>query len=315
MSALPRFATLDIGTNSVLLLVAERHESGSFEAVIERAEITRLGRGVDATGHLSEEGIAETLRAVEKFVAEAKSLGALGIAATATSAARDASNGQDFLAAAKARTGVEVELIAGEVEAQLSYAAVLSSWRAKLNGARLVVIDIGGGSTEIIHGGVGEAAGAVQFRKSFDVGSVRLSERFVRAETVDAQTQEKMVALLRQTFEAMPKPSGPVCVVGVAGTVTTLYAIEHQIQPYDAQRVEGGVLALESLAALREKLCALPLSARQRLPGLQPKRADVIPAGALILETALRCLGASECSVSDRGLRWGLLAQRFGKKV
>jgi exopolyphosphatase/guanosine-5'-triphosphate,3'-diphosphate pyrophosphatase len=305
---MPRFATIDGGTNSVLLLVADRQADGRFVAVLERAEITRLGRGVDATLRLSSEGMDETLRVLSGFAAEARGLGAEEIAVSATSAARDAQNGSEFLAAAKARAGVTVEIISGEEEARLSFTAVRSQLQGKVTPG-LVVIDIGGGSTELIYGG---GDGSIDFRRSFDVGSVRMTERFVKADGLDEATQEALRRVLADAFAPAPVAHVGATVVGVAGTVTTLYAVAHAIDPYDAARVEGGELKLEELRALRRRLWAMSLDERRGLPGLQPKRADVIPAGALILECALERLSVRSCLVSDRGLRWGLLAQRFG---
>ena len=302
---MPRYATIDIGTNSVLLLVAERLPDGRFEAVEERAEITRLGRGVDATRQLSAEGIEATLAVLEGYAKAAGALGAQGIAVTATSAARDAQNGQEFMAAAKARTGLTIEIISGELEAQLSYLAVRN---AQPGDRPLIVIDIGGGSTEFIYG----EHDAVRFRRSFDVGSVRLTERYIRHDPPTPEEQAQVCTFLERTFASAPPPPVGAEVVGVAGTVTTLFAVQHRLDPYDAARVEGGTLSLDELRGLRERLCALPLEERRALPGLQPKRADVICAGAMILETALAQLGAKGCTVSDRGLRWGLLASRFG---
>jgi exopolyphosphatase/guanosine-5'-triphosphate,3'-diphosphate pyrophosphatase len=302
---MPRFATIDIGTNSVLLLVAERAPDGSFHAVEERAEITRLGRGVDATRSLSSEGIEATLAVLEDYATAARALNAEAIAVTATSAARDATNGREFMDAVKQRTGLTVEIISGELEAQLSFLAVRTPARAN---RPLVVIDIGGGSTEFIYG---DATG-LRFRHSFDVGAVRLTERHIRSDPPGAGEVAEVRGYLAQTFAAAPTPPPGFEVVGVAGTVTTLFAVQHRIDPYDAARVEGGRLSLAELRALSSRLCALPLSERTALPGLQPKRADVICAGAMILEAALVRLGADGCEVSDRGVRWGLLVSRFG---
>ncbi len=307
-----RFATIDIGTNSVLLLVAERGADGKLKAVLERAEITRLGRGVDATRRLSAEGQEDTLKVLEAFAREARGAGAEGIAVTATSAARDAQNGAEFLAAAQARAGLTVEIISGEQEAQLSYASAWADFGAAAAEKPLVVIDIGGGSTELIYGEEG-AAGKVGYRHSFDVGSVRLTERFVRADPPSPDEQKAVRAHLRETFAALPRPPSGFRMVGVAGTVTTLFALQHKLATYDPAKVHGGTLTITQLDALAKKLCALPLAERQKLPGLQPKRADVICAGALILLTAMEKLASLQCWVSDRGLRWGLLAQRFGK--
>ncbi|MBZ4394634.1 Ppx/GppA phosphatase family protein [Myxococcus sp. MISCRS1] len=305
---MPRFATIDIGTNSVLLLVAERTGDGRFEAVLERAEITRLGRGVDATRRLSAEGMEATLSVLEAFAREAREQGAQDIAVSATSAARDAVNGAEFLEAAKTRAGVTVEIISGQLEAELSFAAVSSDFSGEAAGP-LLVLDIGGGSTEFIYG---NPAGHVDFRHSFDVGAVRLTERFVRSDPMSAEDRARIQAHLRDTFKALPPPPPASVLVGVAGTVTTVYAVKHAIDPYDAARVHGGTLSVGELSALVDQLCQQPLEERRTLPGMQPKRADVIPAGALILLEAVKALGLDGCRVSDRGLRWGLLAHRFG---
>ncbi|WP_223636739.1 Ppx/GppA phosphatase family protein [Corallococcus sp. EGB] len=305
---MPRFASIDIGTNSVLLLVADRLPDGRFTPVVERAEITRLGRGVDTSRVLSSEGMEATLAVLVAFAKEARELGAEGIAVSATSAARDAKNGADFIAQARARADVTVEIIPGEMEAQLSFAAVAQDFAGESAGP-LVVVDIGGGSTEFIYG---TDAGTVAFRHSFDVGAVRLTERYVRTDPLSPEERAGIEAHLRDTFSALPPPPPASMLVGVAGTVTTLYAVQHQMATYDAEAVHGGALSRGELDALTDRLCTLPLDARRSLPGLQPKRADVIPAGALILREAVRALGVDSCRVSDRGLRWGLLAHRFG---
>lgn len=305
---MPRFATIDVGTNSVLLLVADRTPEGLFQPVLERAEITRLGRGVDQSRRLSPEGMEATLEVLTAFANEARSLGAEGIAVSATSAARDAQNGAEFLAAAKARAGVTVEIISGEQEAQLSFASAHMDFASEAAGP-LLVIDIGGGSTEFIYG---NSAGRVDFRHSYDVGSVRLTERFIRTDPLSPEERERVTSHLRQIFSSLPPPPPAAELVGVAGTVTTLYAVQNRIDPYDASCVHGGTLTRIQLEQLVDRLCTLPLAERRTLPGLQPKRADVIPAGALILLEALRALGLDQCRVSDRGLRWGLMAHRFG---
>lgn len=307
---MPRFATIDIGTNSVLLLVAERQPDGRFAPVAERAEITRLGRGVDKSRLLSPEGMEDTLRVLESFTTEARSLGAQGIAVSATSAARDARNGTEFLSAAKQRAGVEVEIISGDEEARLSFAAVHADF-AGAKAPPLVVMDIGGGSTEFIYGPATQPP-HLDYRRSFDVGSVRLTERFITAHPVPPAERDRVRAHLQETFAALPPPPSGFRLVGVAGTVTTVFCVQHQLDPYDAARVQGGVLRLDEVRALVDRLCSLDLESRKKLPGMQPKRADVICAGAMILQSAMEALKTDACTVSDRGLRWGLLAARFG---
>ncbi len=308
----PRFATIDIGTNSVLLLVAEREEDGRFKAVLERAEITRLGKGVDKSKTLSTEAMDLTLRVLEGYVREAKALGAQEIAATATSAARDAKNGAEFLSAAKTRADLTVEILSGEMEAQLAYASAFADFGAASLGKPLVVIDIGGGSTELIYGEEG-ATGKMFYRESFNVGSVRLTERFVKADPPPVEDQRAIKDHLRDTFAELPRPPPGSRLVGLAGTITTLFALQHRLATYDPAKVHGGTLTITQLDALAKRLCSLPLSERVKLPGLQPKRADVICAGALILLAVMTRLASLQCWVSDRGLRWGLLAHKFGK--
>jgi len=295
-----RVATLDIGTNSVLLLCAERAEDG-WRAIVERVEITRLGRGVDRTGFLGEEGLAATLDAVGRMAAEARALGCTAVAATATSAARDAKNGHVLVERAAA-LGVPVEIIAGEREAKLSFDAVAGD-----RAGPLAVVDIGGGSTEFI---VGEA-GRVDYRRSFDVGSVRVTERVLRGDPPSAESLAEADRLLSKTFRDVPRPPPGTPVVGIAGTFTTLATILLGID-FDGQRVRGYGIALEALDTLAARLAAMTLAQRRGLAGLPAGRADVIVAGARVAAAALRALGADRVVIDDRGLRWGYLYDRFG---
>src|SRR5229473_802333 len=278
----PRYASIDIGTNTVLLLIAERREDGSFAPILELAEITRLGRGVDRSGVLSAQGMEDTLRVLTRFTDQARQQGAGEIAVSATSAARDAMNGAVFLEAARRQAGVEP----------------------------LVMIDIGGGSTEIVFGSQDGGSG-IAFRRSFDVGSVRLTERYFHADPVAQSEWDALLGYLRSALDLPPVAPG-FRFVGVAGTVTTLYTVQHRIEPYDAKRVHGGKLFLSELEELSDRLRRMPLADRRSVPGLDPKRADVICAGAAILQAAMERLNIQECLVSDRGLRWGLLLDRFG---
>jgi exopolyphosphatase/guanosine-5'-triphosphate,3'-diphosphate pyrophosphatase len=301
-----RYAAIDVGTNSVLLLVAERGEQGHFVAVEEQAEITRLGRGVDATRRLAPEAIEETLAVVERFVAAARAQGVTGIAITATSAARDAANGAEFLGPARARTGVPIEILSGDDEARLSFASAYQDFGGA---GALAVVDIGGGSTEVI---LGDRSGVVSFRRSFDVGAVRLTERHVRGDPPSLAELEAVRAGVRDGLAGLPRaPSGAV-LVGIAGTVTTLLGVSLGLEVWDSARVQGATLTRREVEATVGRLAALPVADRRRVAGLQPRRADVVVAGGLVLEGVLTALGLEQLVVSDRGLRWGLLAERFG---
>jgi exopolyphosphatase / guanosine-5'-triphosphate,3'-diphosphate pyrophosphatase len=302
-----RLAAVDVGTNSVLLLVAERGSDGVVHPVREEADITRLGRGVDRTGVLSSEGMEATLDVLARFAGMARADGARSLVVTATSAARDARNGAEFLARARERTGATVEILSGDEEARLSYLAVAEDFAAEAGEAGLLAIDVGGGSTEFVHGRGRE----VRFRRSLDIGSVRLTERCIHSDPPAVADQEAIRDAVRAALGALPAFPRQVRVVGVAGTVTSLFALAHAIEPYDASRVHGGWLPVEDIARVRARLCTLPVAERRVLPGMQPKRADVLPAGALLFETALAHLGVGGARVSDRGLRWGVLLDRW----
>ncbi len=315
-----RFASIDVGTNTVLLLVAERRGDG-FAPLVERAEITRLGRGVDRTGRLDASAIRDTVEVLARYAAEARGLGAKVVACVATSAARDARNSSEFFDAARAQAGLAPEVIAGEEEARLVYR---SAWRDfGAPGSPLAVLDVGGGSTEFTWG----KGPAPQGRRSLQVGAVRLTERAVDSDPIGSSGLERLRAGAREALrelrglgtagdEPPPHKTGSAGagarLVAVAGTVTTLAAVQQELPFYDAQRVHGSELSLSELEALFDRLGALTVAARARLAGMEPKRADVIVAGCAIVVEALRATGFQRLTVSDRGVRWGLLYDRLG---
>jgi exopolyphosphatase/guanosine-5'-triphosphate,3'-diphosphate pyrophosphatase len=304
-----RVAAIDVGTNTVLLLVAEARPGGTA-ALVERAEITRLGRGVDATGRLDPAAMAETVGVLAAYAAEARALGVSAIDCVATSAARDAANGAEFFAATRAAAGLEPRIISGDEEARLVYASAWRDFGAATAGSRLAVLDVGGGSTEFTFGRGPTPEG----RRSLQVGAVRLTERHVREDPIGPAT----LATLRQAARAALAPlalmggGGVGRLVGVAGTVTTLAAVEQALPRYDAERVHGASLSRATLERVLARLAALPLAERARLPGMEPKRADVIVAGAVVVAEAMALTGFETLTVSDRGVRWGLVHELLG---
>ena len=297
-----RVAAIDVGTNTVLLLVAEARGRDAVP-LAERAEITRLGRGVDASGRLDPRAIAETVRVLAAFAAEARRLGAGTIDCVATSAARDAANGEEFFAAARAGAGLSPRVISGDEEARLVWS---SAWRDfGATGKGLAVLDVGGGSTEFT---IGDGP-APRGRRSLQVGAVRLTERHVASDPIGSATLAALRGAAREALQPLAAmgPDGSGRLVGVAGTVTTLAAVAQALPAYDAGRVHGSSLTLAQVEALVERLAALPLAERARLPGMEPKRADVIVAGAVVVAEAMRLTGFETLTVSDRGVRWGLV--------
>jgi exopolyphosphatase / guanosine-5'-triphosphate,3'-diphosphate pyrophosphatase len=310
VSPAPRVAVIDVGTNTVLLTVAERH-GRTFLPVVERAEITRLGRGVDRTGLLDPVAIADTVAVLARYAAEARALGAGRIAAVATSAARDARNGAAFFEAARTAAGLVPDVIPGGEEARLVH---LSAWGDFGEpGRRLAVLDVGGGSSEVTWGDGPVPEG----RRSFQMGAVRLTERIAPSNPPTPYDLARMDSAAREALAEVAdiRASGALAgarLVAVAGTVTTLAAVAQALPAYDALRVHGSTLGREAVGVLLARLAALPLAERALLPGMEPKRADVIVAGAVLVAAAMDLGGFPALTVSDRGVRWGLLHDRFG---
>jgi exopolyphosphatase/guanosine-5'-triphosphate,3'-diphosphate pyrophosphatase len=293
-------ATIDIGTNTTLLLVARTEPE--VAVVEERAEITRLGRGIGHSGALGAAGIARTLEVLRDYAAAARAAGAT-IHAVGTEALRRARNARAFLDPASEILGAPVEVIDGAREAALSFRAVAASFPGEAAQGPMVVVDVGGGSTEIIV----SDRGALKFHTSLPLGSVRLTERHFHE---DPPALAELAALEKEVTTALggvPFPGAGATLVGVAGTVTSLGAMVQRLNSYDPTRVHGFVLARSALEVEIAILSASTQAQRERMPGLDPRRADVILAGALILLGVARAAGASQILVSDRGIRWGLL--------
>jgi exopolyphosphatase / guanosine-5'-triphosphate,3'-diphosphate pyrophosphatase len=304
-----KVAAIDIGTNSVLLVIAAVEAAGP-RALLERATITRLGEGVDKTRRFAPAAVARNLACLRAYADDLRAHGSPRLDVVGTSALRDAEGAGAFLDEAERILGVRPRVIVGDEEARLTFRGALSGLGARLAG-KLLVFDIGGGSTELI---VGDALGGAppESRVSLDIGSVRLFERHVQSDPPAAHELAAIEADIERALAtagplSLANGHDPLTLVGVAGTVTTLKALELGLAPYDATRVHGAVLTLDAVESLCAKLATLPLAERTRLPGLEPKRADVIVAGALIVRELMRRAGAAQAIVSDRGVRFGLL--------
>jgi len=296
-----RVATIDIGTNTVLLLVADAAKAGPLQAVIERATITRLGEGVDRTRELSASAVERTTQCLTQYAAIVRQLGVDRVAVVGTSAMRDARGGEAITTNVRALFGVEARVISGEEEARLTFRGALNGLSGISEEA--VVFDIGGGSTEIVVGRVRPPL-ELHLAKSLDVGSVRLTER--HGADLDAVTRAAAAAFC----ELPPVPSGTVP-VGIAGTMTTLAAVSMHLQPYDGARVHGAEMSRAELTTVVHDRSKMDLEARRNVPGMEPKRADVIVAGGLIALALLAHWDVERVRISDRGVRWGL-AEELG---
>ena len=310
-------ATIDIGTNTTLLLVARAIAGAGVEVLAERAEITRLGRGIGVSGALGAAGITATLDVLREYARIARAHGAR-IAAIGTEGLRRAPNAGAFLGPAREILGVDVEVIDGAREAALTFRAVVESFpRATGGPAPLVVVDIGGGSTEII---VAER-GQVTLRTSLPLGSVRLTERHIHGDPPPAGEIAAARAEIDATLDAQVGPalapgeggdSAAPTLIGVAGTVTSLAAMAQDLASYDPIRVHGYTLSRDALDAQIARLSIATQGEREAMAGLDPRRADVILAGALILRAIATRARANAVVASDRGIRWGLLYEQLG---
>jgi exopolyphosphatase/guanosine-5'-triphosphate,3'-diphosphate pyrophosphatase len=300
-----RVATIDIGTNTVLLLVAEQAADGSLVPVTECATITRLGEGVDRTRRFAPAAVARTRTCLEEYARTVQALGVERIAVVGTSAMRDAGGGDEVQAHVHAAFDMDARVVSGEEEARLAFRGALSGLAAAGQG-ETAVFDIGGGSTEVVLGRADAGGLKLAFAESFNRGSVRLTERYLAHDPPTPSELASLTQSLREAFAAVPMFAGGRPPVGVAGTMTTLAAVSLGLVPYEGARVHGLTIAHDELRTLVGRLESMDLESRRRLPGMEPKRADVIVAGGWIALSLLEHWGADSAQISDRGVRWGL---------
>jgi len=296
-----RVGVVDIGTNSTRLLVAD--VDGSRIAELDRRTVvTRLGQGVDATGRLADEAQARVFAAMEGYAAAIAEYSCDVTTGVLTSAVRDAANGEEFKEEVRRRFGIDANVIAGDTEARLTYLGATAE-RDPSEGP-LVVIDIGGGSTEYV---VGEG-GQMTFHVSTQAGVVRQTERHLHS---DPPRHEELAALADEVREIIAEGvpadvrEAVVAAVGVAGTATSCAAIDQALDPYDPARVHGYRLEDGALELILARLAELDLERRRRVTGLDPDRAPTIVAGVVILLEALRAFGLDEVEVSEHDILWG----------
>jgi exopolyphosphatase/guanosine-5'-triphosphate,3'-diphosphate pyrophosphatase len=299
-----RIGAVDIGTNSVRLLVADVDEQHRLRTAHRMGEISRLGEGLDRTGVIDEHAAGRTLDCIERFVQEAEYSGASRIRVAGTNALRTASNGPEVARRFSERIGYEVEILSGEAEARLVFMAVLSGLSSTRG--RSVVVDIGGGSTEIITGEGDECLRVL----SLELGCVRLSERFLEGDPPRATELERVRDHVRTVYEERLPDLNRTQVdraVGVGGTVTAFAALDLGLHRYDPARIENHFLPTNRIHAIERQICGLPLEERRVLPGVSRGRADVIPAGSVILSEFVKRFPVPGVHVSTRGLRYGLV--------
>ncbi len=304
-----RYAAIDIGTVTCRLLVADVDAEGRIREVFRDRDIANLGVGVDSSGRLAADAVERVGETIDRFASEINELQVQGapvrVRAIATSAARDASN-SDELVARLSRAGIELEIVPGEVEAALSFAGATSAFP----GEKAVVVDVGGGSTEIIAGMAGEAPSIAH---SFQMGCRRVTERFFEEDPPGAALVERasvwIAAQLVDYMENMHEEGYiPGHLIAVAGTATSVVSMREKMEVYDANRVHGAVVTRSDLDDLVHELQDMSLADREKIVGLDPQRAPVILAGLVILQQIMDIAPASEFTVSECDILHGIIA-------
>ncbi len=300
-----RSAFIDIGTNAILCLIADIRDTGRFRVLDDLADIAGLGQGVDRTGLISPAGEQRALVVLERYRDHCRNLGVEEITAVGTSALRDAANSAEVRARWRARLGFDVRVISGNEEAAYSFLAVQRG--LVCSAQELLVIDIGGGSTEFIRGNESGVALAV----SIDIGSVRLTERFVHSDPVRPDEVARMVAAIEREIAQLPGrglgPDPRLSLVGTAGTFTTLAAVQQQLARYSHGDVHGSCLSHAEARRQVGLYQGKAVAERKKIAGMDPKRADVIFAGAYLIERIMAFFHIDRLIVSDQGVRYGLL--------
>jgi exopolyphosphatase / guanosine-5'-triphosphate,3'-diphosphate pyrophosphatase len=295
-----RVAVIDIGTNSTRLLISDVEGTGVDE-VERRTTVTNMGRGVDHSGLICPDAVEDVCGVIGDYKARYEEMGAERVLAIATSAVRDAVNGDAFIAELRERFGLDASMLTGEEEAHLTY---LGATAHRTSEDPTLVFDIGGGSTELIVGSGTE----VGFHTSLQAGTIRQSERHLTSDPPDPHELEDLAADIRNLIDraVAAQPEGnPVRAIAVAGTPTSLAAIDQGLEPYDPRRVHGYRLGMRPIQRMLSRLSSLPLAERLRVPGLHPGRAPTIVAGTVILVQVMRAFSLQEIEVSELDILHG----------
>lgn len=298
-----RYAAIDLGTNTLNLLIAEKRHN-KFVPIFEKFQIIRLGEGISATGKIAPAAIERCISAFKLIRTKLNTFGVNHIKCTATSALRDAENGNEIKALIENQFNIPIQIISGGEEADY----VLSATKREFNltDRKVIVFDIGGGSSEITI----MQKGKCLIQKSLNIGTVRGTEMFIKSDPPDSNEINDLQSEIDRHLTEIDSETADMG-IGIAGTVTTLCAIINGIDPYDGKKVHKSILHLKDIAACERKLISCNLETRKKIKGLKPKRAEVISVGAVITRMICEKFGLREIYVSDRGLRWGLLYKIF----
>ncbi|MFC7494544.1 MULTISPECIES: exopolyphosphatase [unclassified Nocardioides] len=306
-----RVAAIDCGTNTIKLLIGSLLPSNGLSVDVREMRMVRLGQDLDRTGRIADEALERAFAAIDEYaeMVRAHDVPADRVRFVATSATRDAANSDVFVEGVRDRLGVEPEVVSGDVEAALSFDGAVRNLRTR-PATPVLVVDIGGGSTELILG-----ATTPEASRSMDIGSVRLTERHLHSDPPTEAEIAACVADIDAHLDACPvDPAGAATIVGVAGTVTQLASVALGLPAYDRRAVDQHVLPVAEVDAVVDRLLAMTVDERRAIPSMHPGRADVIGAGTLILDRVLRRSGldtmvVSDCDILD-GIAWSMVDRR-----
>jgi len=302
--AMTRVASIDIGTNTILLLIA--HVVGEeIRPLFEEETIVGLGKGLQRSGVISQEAMERGLQTLSQYLDRCQEMDVQKIFAVGTSALREAKNSKDFVEMIEKRLQFPIEIISGEEEARLSFLAVAKDLKEVRQ--EILVVDVGGGSTEFILG----KGGHVREWVSLPLGSVRFTEQFLISDPIQQEEWDNMEERIRELLLHIPQPREPLTMVAVGGTATTLASVEQGLPEFIPEKLHHYSLTRE---ALRKQLLlyrSKTVEDRKKIPGLPPARADVVPAGGAILYLAMEKIGCTSLLTSCHGIRYGLLYKKI----
>ena len=300
-----RYAVLDIGTNSIKFQIAEKQADGTWSAVLDQSEVSRLGANMQATGQITPEAMERNVKAIARMMAVTRAQNVDRVMAVGTMCLRTAQNAQEFLQRVKQECGLAIEVISGEEEARLSYLAVKAG--IALHKGQVVMFDTGGGSTEFIFG----KDEHIERRFSVNIGAVRYTEQMLVSDPVTQEEFTQAMQAIEHDLAEVHFDENIETLIGVGGGIVNLCAVKLQLTEYQPGLIHGSLLELCEVERQIDLYRSKTITERKQLPGLQPERADVILAGAMIVRTILKKAGVGSLIVSVRGLRHGVLLDRF----
>jgi len=299
-----RLASIDIGTNTILLLIA-KVEGGKIHPLFEKETVARLGEGVQKNGILLKEAIDRGLQTLAQYLKRCNEMGVEKIFAVGTSPLRESKNSEDFLKLAKEKLNLSIEVVSGEEEAKLSFLAVARDLE-ELNKS-ILVVDVGGGSTEFILGKEKQISQWI----SLPIGSVRFTEQFLLSDPVQEEEWRKMEKKIRELLVNIPHSQEPLLMVAVGGTATTLASVEQGLEEFIPEKIHHFVLKKEALKKQLLLYRSKTIDERRKIPGLPSGRADVILGGSTILYMTMEELNCPSALISCHGVRYGLLYRKL----